>query len=398
MASAGQLEIRNTVVVIDDEEEVLDSVRTAFKNEPVDVYCFAKGEEALLYMKRQPIDVVIADLRMPAMNGIELLNVASHFAPEAVRVILGTADDKGVGLAAISKGISQQFLQKPWTAHKLRTTIHDILEQRRETHIKEMQTLLVTFTELPSAPQFHNRLNGLLKNDDKYLRLIIEEIEKNPALTAKLLRTANSVFFGARKNISNVNDAVRFIGVEYVASLVLAIEAYYQICMQSHGDLSALMEEVWDESLKRAELAKLVAMEWKVKCEPRLIYVTALLQDIGYVARLCHQPELYQRYHALCQLNRGREYEIETHLYTQTHEDLAAALLKLWNFPVPIISAIKKHHRYAGDDVTAQVIQVATVLVNGNVEVPHDPALEPAIEEFERKLLEVPGQFVRRMP
>ncbi|HLP16783.1 MAG TPA: HDOD domain-containing protein [Bacteroidota bacterium] len=396
MAKAGQLEILDTLVFLDDEESVLEGVRSAFKSEAYDLNCFSKGEDALLFMKQHPVDIVVSDLRMPGMSGLEFMNFSAHIAPEAIRILTGSADDKGIGLVTISKELTHQFLQKPWTDQKLRMTIHDTLQARSESRTKEVQTLLTSFTELPSAPQFHDRLNGLLKNDEKYLRLIIDEIEKNPALVAKLLRTANSVFFGARKNISNVNDAVRYIGVEYVAGLVVAIESYYQVCVQTSDELTGFMEEVWDESLKRAELSKIIATQWEAKCEPRLVYITSLLQDVGYVARMCDNPTMYKRFKSLSNIEESKKYEIEMHLYTCTHDDLAAALLKSWNFPPTIPSAIKKHHRMTGDDVVAQIIQVATVLMNKQFEVPHDPTLDPVIEEYERRLMDVPEQYPKR--
>ncbi len=393
MAIDQNSDFKYSILVLDDELVVLESIRSVFRTENYDLAFFTKGEDALLFMKNHVVDIIISDVRMPGMSGIEFMNFAAHVAPEAVRIVMTTLEDKSIAMIAIQKDLAQHFFLKPWNDRKLREEVSDILSARLETRSKELQFLLTTFTELPSAPKFHEKLNGLLHHDDKFLRLIIEEVEKNPALVAKLLRVSNSVFYGARKVINNVNDAVRFIGVEYVSSLVLAVETYYNVVVKSNEDLSELIEDLWNESIKRAELSKLIAMQWDAKCEPRVVYITSLLQDIGYVARLCEKPVLYKRFASLCGQNRGDDYITEMHIFTTTHDDVGSALLKSWNFPPTITSAIKKHHRNVGDDVIAQVIQVATVLMNRNVDTPHDKSLDPVIDDYQRKLMDVPNKF-----
>jgi HD-like signal output (HDOD) protein/ActR/RegA family two-component response regulator len=392
MAIEPNAEYKYSILILDDDELVLESARAAFQKENYQITYYTKGEDALLFLKRKPVDIIISDVRMPGMSGIEFLNFAAHIAPEAVRMVMSRLEDKSIGMIAISKELAQHFMLKPWVDRKFRETIDDILVQRSDARAKELQFLLTTFTELPSAPKFHERLKALLEHDDKYLLQIIEEVEKNPALVAKLLRVSNSVYYGARKAINNVNDAIRFIGVEYVSSLVLAVETYYLVCIKSNEDLSGYIETLWTESIKRAELSKNIAMQWEAKCDPRVVYICSLLQDIGYVARMCEKPVLYKRYEGLCRANTGIDYAIETHIFTTTHDDVGAALLKSWNFPPIISSSIKKHHRVAGDDVVAQVLQVATVLMNRNDNVPHDMALDPIIDTFQRKLMEVPEQ------
>jgi HD-like signal output (HDOD) protein/CheY-like chemotaxis protein len=389
-------EFKFSILVLDDEEPILDSVRVVFKNDNYDITVFQKAEDALLFMKQHPVDIIISDVRMPGMSGFEFLNFAAHVAPEAVRVVMHTLGDKSLAMVAIQKELAHYFIIKPWIDHKFRNAVEEILQQRIDARAKELNFLLSSFTELPSAPKFHEKLNALLANDDKYLRLIIEEVERNPALVAKLLRAANSVFYGSRKIISSVNDAIRFIGVEYVGSLVIAVEAFYEICVKSNEDLSGFIETCWHDAVKRAELSKLIAMQWDAKCDPRVVYITSLLQDIGYVARLCEKPVLYKRYMELVGHNRAIAYLMEMHIFTTTHEDVGAALLKSWNFPTAISSAIKKHHRIAGDDAISQVVQVATVLMNRNVDVPHDTALDPVIDEYQRKLMDVPHQFTKQ--
>jgi HD-like signal output (HDOD) protein/CheY-like chemotaxis protein len=376
------LDQRPSVLFVDDEEAILSSLRSLFRREGYQLFFFSRGTEAIEFIKTHPIDVIVSDMRMPVVSGIEFLNQAALLSPEAARIILSGYEDKSVVLKSLSKGLAHQYFLKPWNDEGFRSIIRQAIEMRSELRRNELKNIHNTLMALPAAPRFHEKLHALLTNDDKYLREIILEIEKSPPIVVKLLRVANSVFFGARKNITSVNDAVRFIGLEYVASLVVAVEAFYAIFAKSNGELVELMEEVWSESVRRATLAKQIAALEGEKKISYTVYTASLLQDIGRVVRMCINPAEYKRYRALCMMKSFDEYDIESRIFSVTHDDLGALLLELWNFPPVITTAVKRHHRAVNDDVIVRILQIATVLNREDAVVRHDAAIDPLIEKY----------------
>ena len=130
------------------------------------------------------------------------------------------------------------------------------------------------------------------------------KIEKSPALVAKLLRVANSVYYGTRKAVSSVREAVIFIGTDYIASLVMAIETFQNLAGSLDDKSLHLVEHIWDQALRRASICKTIAEQCPASKDPNLPYVASLLQDLGLVVRLCSEPDNYARMLDLC-TNKG---------------------------------------------------------------------------------------------
>ncbi len=377
---------RPSVLFLDDEEAILSSLRSLFRREGYQLSFFTRGADAISYIRNHPIDVIVSDMRMPEMSGIEFLNHAAGISPEAARIILSGYEDKAVVLRSLSKGLAHHYFLKPWNDEGFRLIISQSIEMQAELRRSELKNLHNSLSALPAPPKFHETLNALLTNDDTYLREIIAEIEKSPAIVVKLLRVANSVYFGVRKNITTVNDAVRFIGLEYVASLVVAIEAFHSAFAKSNEALSGSMEKVWNRSVHRAVLAKHIAELDCDKAVSSTVYTASLLQDIGYVVRMCLTPLQYKRYEDLCTANSGECYETEARIFSVTHDDLGALLLELWNFPRVITAAIKQHHRAASEDTVTRILQLATILEAGENGTHHDSELDSRADELRASL------------
>ena len=124
--------------------------------------------------------------------------------------------------------------------------------------------------------------------------------------------------------------------------------------------------------------------------EPHLLYITSLLQDIGYTVRLCSESDKYHRFHSLSTKVEADEFNIEKNIFSVTHEKIGADILAHWNFPEKITNAITKHHvLHAGDDTFLQLLQIATVLATPEKNIRHDVSLDEKIEEWKKKISEV---------
>lgn len=119
----------HTVLVVDDDSAVLASIRRGLRNEPFEVLTTEHPEEALEWMDKRDIDVVVADQSMPFMAGTELLDRILERRPGAVRVILTGHPDRfpmGEGLT----GKVQFLLSKPWNPRELGETLRRLIEDR----------------------------------------------------------------------------------------------------------------------------------------------------------------------------------------------------------------------------------------------------------------------------
>ena len=143
------------ILFVDDEQSVL-LVLQAFMQRLSDEWeasCVEGGSQALALMSKQPFDVVITDMRMPDMNGTELLNEVMKRYPKTVRIVLsGHADEQTV---QESVGVAHQWIAKPFDLKTLRTILGRIASFHSQLEDPSLKELIGKIRHLPSAPQLY---------------------------------------------------------------------------------------------------------------------------------------------------------------------------------------------------------------------------------------------------
>lgn len=117
-----------TVLCVDDEPHVLSALRRALRAPGLNLLLANGGPEALALLARQPVDLVISDMRMPEMTGSELLGRVQAGWPDTIRVVLTGQADLADTIQAINRGRLFRYLQKPWNDEELRQVVRQGLE------------------------------------------------------------------------------------------------------------------------------------------------------------------------------------------------------------------------------------------------------------------------------
>ena len=117
----------NRVLLVDDDPQVLGTLKLQLRREPFDILTAESGEEALQALQENEVAVIVSDYRMPGMNGAEVLSRAMEISPDTVRIMLtGSADFQTV-LEAINEAHTSRFLMKPWKLSILREVLRDAI-------------------------------------------------------------------------------------------------------------------------------------------------------------------------------------------------------------------------------------------------------------------------------
>jgi two-component system NtrC family sensor kinase len=124
-------EPRSTVLCVDDEPAILHSLRRVFMDEPWETLFASSGEEGLALVAARDIDLVLADFRMPGMDGAEFLRRVSSVRPDCLRVVLSGYADITLIVTALNEGRIYRFLSKPWNDDELRDHVRKFLEHQR---------------------------------------------------------------------------------------------------------------------------------------------------------------------------------------------------------------------------------------------------------------------------
>ena len=300
------------------------------------------GASALKFMERSEVDVVVSDMRMPGMNGAQLLNEVMRRYPRTVRLILSGDADQELILKCV--GSAHQCLSKPCDPSALRATVARAIDPKTSLKNEPLQRLIAQMDHLPSVPALYAQIVEKMHDPDVSLDVVGDIIGQDIGMTAKILKLVNSAYFGLRREISSPTEAVVYLGLDTVKSLVLSLNAFSQFDSVRVGSFSLVA--LWDHSLSTAAAAKRIAR--MQEAEQRLVdeaFVSGLLHDAGKVALAINFPRRYDEALRLVVEQKGDALTAEQHLFGANHAEVGGYLLGLWGLPVPVVEAIALHHR-----------------------------------------------------
>ena len=192
-------------------------------------------------------------------------------------------------------------------------------------------------------------------------------IELDPSLTASLLRLVNSPFFGMRRQIGSVSEAVMVMGMGAVRRMVLSL-AVVTPMRRAEAD-PAFARSQWHHYVGCAALARRLIVDDPAASD--LAFTSGLLHDIGQVHLLQLHGAAYVQLHA--DARGGDVRALEAERFGQAHDALGAELLEGWGLPQPIADAARQHHAAAPIGALT-LVQQAVWVANRLAHAPQDAA------------------------
>lgn len=147
---------QRTILMVDDEESILSSLKRLFRRDGYRILTAGGGEQGLEALADNEVDVVISDQRMPKMTGVEFLRQVKVLYPNTVRIVLSGYTELNSITEAINEGAIYKFLTKPWDDEQLRANVQEAF----------------LFKELGDE---NRRLAVELGNANEQLHLLLEE-------------------------------------------------------------------------------------------------------------------------------------------------------------------------------------------------------------------------------
>ncbi|MCC8985215.1 MAG: HDOD domain-containing protein [Nitrospira sp.] len=214
--------------------------------------------------------------------------------------------------------------------------------------------------ELPTLPHVVQKLASMIGRPNISAEEIGALIEKDQVLSAKVLRLANSPFYGFPSRIASVAHAVVVLGLSVVKGLTLCATAFDM--MKNAG-----MNDLWRHSLGVAMTAHILGAKAGMK-NPEEVFVGGLLHDIGKVVLYVKWPDVGQQITAATKDSSRSLMDTERELFDVTHADVGGWLATAWHLPTSLREPILHHHMpSAAQEATLQtaIVHVADVLVKG---------------------------------
>ena len=187
--------MKTRVLFVDDEPNVLAGLRRMLRDQRKmwDMKFAAGGADALEVMESNEFDVVVTDMRMPGIDGAELLNRVANLYPNTVRLVLSGQSEHERIFRAI--GPAHQFMSKPCDPQVLVSTVNRACGLKDQLTNEDLKNLVSQLTELPSLPITYRELVDELESDEASLDRVSEKIESDIGMTARVLQLVNSSFF-----------------------------------------------------------------------------------------------------------------------------------------------------------------------------------------------------------
>jgi HD-like signal output (HDOD) protein/ActR/RegA family two-component response regulator len=327
------------VLFVDDEPFILKGYERSTEEYEGDwsVFFATSGREALDLMTQTPIDVIVTDMRMPGMDGKELLEQVSRQHPGIVRFVLSGNAENLMGLQFTN--LAHQFLTKPCDLEILKKSIDQIFNMRQLLDNPQLTQLINGIRKLPSPPLLYNKLMKEIQSENSTSKAIGDIISQDMALTAKILQIANSAFIGMSNKIADPQRAVTVLGINTIKALVLSIHVFAEAESDSMPAIS--VEKLWRHSILVGSIAREIASESaKGQQFQNDAQIIGLMHDIGKLLQL-RLPDFAARLRAFTRdLTLDEEYEI----FGTSHAEMGAYLLGIWGLPIEFVEATAFHH------------------------------------------------------
>lgn len=328
---------RIRVLFVDDDERILSGFRRMLARErDWKVLCATSAADALELAARQDLDVIVADMQMPKVDGAALLAEMRRRYPAVTRIILsGHIDEKAALRAA---GAAQRYLAKPCRPETLVSTVRRARELQEALGRDDLRRLLGGVGSIPTPPTVITELNGLLDEPEVSIERVEQVIASDIGISAKVLQLVNSAFFGTAGPITGLRHAIVYLGLDLIHQLVVS-EGLFRAVTARCGLPGETMAELRAHSETVSMIAGSLAA---TKQQADAARVAGILHDIGWLV-LAEEPERIRPITAA--VRDGVPLHLaEERTLGVSHARVGALLLSLWGLPAPLVEAVAHHH------------------------------------------------------
>lgn len=218
-----------------------------------------------------------------------------------------------------------------------------------------LQTLMKEIKNLKPIPAVANQLLAVVDSPCS-MEEIANVIQYDPIITAGILKTCNSAFFGLKNPAESIKDAVNILGTDQVIELAL-IKAGAQALSGSQEGYGLAQGDMWQYSVSSAMVTKQVAVKLSLE-NKNTLFTSALIKDIGKIILEKYVLDGAREIRRLVEMQNFSFLEAEKKVLGIDHAELGAMIAKMWKFSPRMINIIRHHHLADEDKICDKEIGV----------------------------------------
>jgi HD-like signal output (HDOD) protein/CheY-like chemotaxis protein len=334
---------KKRILFVDDEPMVLKGLQRTLRkmrNEWEMVFT-ESSKQALDILASEPFDVIVSDLRMPEMDGAQLLAEVKSKHPQVVRIILSGQVEQESRFKSVQ--LAHQSLSKPCDADILKQTLNQLFALRSLLEDESIKRIVSQTETLPSLPKVYTEVISELQSANPSIKKVGEIISSDLGMTAKILQIVNSAFFGLVRKISNPREAVMLLGTETVKALVLSVKIFSEFNQKKYAWFD--FDHIFNHSLSVSMFTHTISKEEHL--DQKLVnnaLMAGMFHDLGKLILVTNFQEPYRRIWTEAQETGQNLWNLENEMFGTSHAEIGAYLMGLWGLEYPVIEAIAFHH------------------------------------------------------
>lgn len=353
------------VLFVDDELRVLEGLERSLQmivDDDWELEFVDNGAEALARVAAREYDALVTDMRMPGIDGAEVLARAREIAPRTVRIVLSGQMEPTNAMRAMDR--AHQILGKPCKAELILDVLRSSMRFRAQLDHDSFRRAVIGIDQLPAVPSTYRAIEAELARPTVSPATLAELVAVDPGLTARMLQVANSPFFGGGRRIEDIRTAIARLGLQMISALALAAVFEHHDTESDELDLAALAAM----SRRTGTIARRISKQGGAHA-----FLAGMLSEVGQVVLALTQPEAYDAVMRRAVTHPEKLVGAERELWGVGHADVGAYLLALWGIPETVVDAVAAHHRDplalldAGASALVVVTAIATRLAAGEV-------------------------------
>lgn len=378
------------ILIVDDEVQILKALSRMFLETNYEVFTADNGMEAMKRIETNDIDMVICDMRMPLLDGYQLLNMVKKQYPRIIRIILSGYTDEKPMFRALLHNVAKLYVFKPWNNTELLENIHKLFE---DDEVLNAPALARSISEIGcdnSVPANLERMITLIEEEN--IESLINELEADRDISSLLIQVGKSAVYGVMPN--TVRQAAHYIGLHNLKTFLRW--ACIIRCPNSSKESAEVPELLIQHAYLTNRIYLFLYETYFHKQPPEAAMFAGLMHNIGLIILLQHPSN--KDFSGKTSLTADAYARLDLCEYDMKHQEIGGYLLDSWDLPFPMYEAALYHHRPDNTSIIhhelvgcvniaqyyAWISLGAAVLEPVQSEIFHSLAIHP--DDFERRL------------
>lgn len=194
---------------------------------------------------------------------------------------------------------------------------------------------------IPTLPEMYQKMTAIIHQPNTTAADLASVLEKDPALTGRLIRLVNSALYALPRKVGTIRQAIVIVGFRSIQQLVLSTSVVKMF--KGGGDDLFSPYTFWKHSIATALATQPLAREIRLH-DPEEAFTAGLLHDIGHLLLAEYQTEVFRQILETCAETGQSALEVERSILGYNHGSVGGALMDYWKFPLHLVDAVQYHH------------------------------------------------------